>query len=531
MRLSLIIAFLCLVGVLNAQNGLVPLEYFTSVKTEIMMGDSVVNVHPEMKPYSYWTVQENSPLPDSIDAYSHLPFKHTDDSYVSISPRLDVGMYNQAGSRHKTGFNSIGGFGVGAGYKNRVYINLEGVLGYTNPPSYKGRIIDSLGIVPGFGYADRSGNKQNGYDFTQWTGSVAFKPSKHFELFAGRGRHFIGEGYRSMFLSDFSSNYNYLRADVNVWRIKYAVLYTQMDQANNYPTNTYPIGKKYSTMHYLSLNVTKWWSIGAFESIVWEAEDSLVNRSFDINYANPLIFFRPVEYSIGSSDNSLLGFSSTLRPAKGLTLYGQILLDEFLFREWSAPLWLRTSGDSTIRTGYWANKQSYQLGVKLLEPFGWKNASVLAEFNAVRPFTYGHSNQTQSFSNANQPLAHPLGSNFIEWVQITTWQPGRFCFGLFSTYSRKGYSNNISFMGEDVLISNRDRDDANREYGNFMLQGRKEDVANIRLNAGYVLIQQWNLRLDATVHYRLQRSSSQKDEMVFLGLGLSTALWNNYRNL
>jgi hypothetical protein len=63
------------------------------------------------------------------------------------------------------------------------------------------------------------------------------------------------------------------------------------------------------------------------------------------------------------------------------------------------------------------------------------------------------------------------------------------------------------------------------------LQGRREDVANIRLNAGYVLIQQWNLRLDATVHYQLQRSSSQKDEMVFLGLGLSTALWNNYRNL
>ena len=53
MRLTLIIAFLYLVGVLNAQNGLVPLEYFTSVKTEIMMSDSVMSVHPEMKPYSY----------------------------------------------------------------------------------------------------------------------------------------------------------------------------------------------------------------------------------------------------------------------------------------------------------------------------------------------------------------------------------------------------------------------------------------------------------------------------------------------
>ena len=531
MRLIFSIVFLCVLNALMAQDGLVPLEYFTSLKTEMAMKDSVLNVHPEMKPFSYWTVQENTSAPDSVASFVQMPFKHADDSYFRVSPRLNVGLFNQAGSRHNNGLTSVGGFGLGAGFKNKVYLNLDGVVGYTNPPTYLQTINDSLNIIPGYGYFERSGNRPSGYDFTQWTGALAFKPSKQFELFLGRGRHFIGEGYRSMFLSDYTSNYNYLKADVNVWRIKYIVLYTQMDQASNYPTKTYPIDKKYSTMHYLSLNVTKWWSIGAFEAVVWEAEDSVVNRRFDINYANPLIFFRPVEYSMGSSDNSLLGFSSTLRPFKGVTLYGQILLDEFLFGEWSAPFRVRLLGDSTLQTGYWANKQSYQLGVKILEPLGLKNASFVAEFNAVRPFTYGHSNATQSYTNANQPLAHPLGSNFIEWVQITTWQPGKFNFGLFTTYSRKGFTNSIAVMGDDVLISNTERDLGQREYGNFMLQGRRVDVANIRLNAGYELVSQWNLRLDATIYYRLERSAVKTNEMVFFGLGLSTALWNNYLNL
>lgn len=531
MRYAAIIAFSCVAQMMIAQDGLVPLEYFTSLKTEMQMRDSVLNVHPEMKPYSYWTVQQNAAAPDSIALYAEAPFRHINDSYFRVSPRLNVGAFNQAGTSHRAGITSVGGLGIGAGFKNKVYLNVEGVLGYVNPPTYVQAINDSLSSIPGFGFYNTPRNTRLGYDFSQWSGVLAVKPSQHFEVFLGRGKHFIGEGYRSMFLSDFTSNYNFLKADVNVWKIKYSVLYTQMNQADNYPINTYPMAKKYSTMHYLSLNVTKWWSVGAFEAVVWEAEDSVINRRFDVNYANPLIFFRPVEYGMGSSDNSLIGFSSTLRPAKGLTLYGQILLDELLLGEWSAPFRVKFTGDSTIQTGYWANKQSYQLGVKLLEPFGLKDASFVAEFNAVRPFTFGHSNTTQSYTHNNLPLAHPLGANFIEWVQITTWQPGKFCVGLFTTYSRKGYSNNIAFMGEDILITNTDRDLNQREYGNFMLQGQRHDVANIRLNAGYVLVSQWNLRLDATVHYRLERTAVSSNEMVFFGLGLTTAMWNDYRNL
>ena len=86
-------------------------------------------------------------------------------------------------------------------------------------------------------------------------------------------------------------------------------------------------------------------------------------------------------------------------------------------------------------------------------------------------------------------------------------------------------------MGEDPLISNREHDEINREHGNFLTQGRRVDVGNLRLVAGYTIIESWNLRAEAVVHYRVERTALKTRDMVYFGLGIRTALWNNYRNL
>lgn len=514
-----------------AQEGVLPLEHFILTRAEIGMKDKAEGVHTALKPFSFWTIQENLPEPDSIISYEQFAFKRENKNYLRLTPRIGLSTYAHGGSNQKLGMASFGGLGLGVGFKNVIYIHADLVVGYFNPPDYLTSITDSLNAYPGMGLAARSNAFSEGYDVVQNGLVMAIKPSKNFELFAGRGRHFIGEGYRSMFLSDFASNYNFARIDMNVWRIKYMVLYTQMDQTHNYPLSTYPTRKKYSTMHYLSMNLTKWWTLGAFEAVVWESEDSVVDRNFDIHYLNPAIFFRPVEYGMGSSDNSLIGFSSSVRPASGLTFYGQVLLDEFLFRDWVAPIQIKLTGDSTIRTGYFGNKQAYQLGIKYHEPLGVKWLSVLAEINAVRPFTYGHSNATQNYTHLNQSLAHPLGANFLEWLSVISWQPNRWKIGLFSSYARKGYSNNLGFLGDDPLVSHTERDMNNREYGNFWLQGRRVDVANIRLVMGYTLIEQWNLRAEAALQYRLERSVQGNSDMLFVGFGIKTALWNDERNL
>lgn len=121
---------------------------------------------------------------------------------------------------------------------------------------------------------------------------------------------------------------------------------TRRDQQDNNP-----FLRKYTSMHYLDLNIGKRASIGVFESVVWH-NDTMGQRGFDIGYMNPFIFFRPVEFSIGSPDNVLMGFNAKYKITNKTTAYAQLLLDEFLIKEVRAG------------KGWWGNKQGWQIGIK-----------------------------------------------------------------------------------------------------------------------------------------------------------------------
>jgi len=507
----------------SAQEGLMSMDYFDKAQAEVLLVDSLTNIHPQIKPLTYWTIKDNKSADDTSESYVSLAHIQTSKSYLRVTPILSLSGGVETGANNQQVYSGEGGVSLGAGINNKFYVGVQGVLGYLRPKSYQKSVMDSLNVFPGYSYAAKL--DKNGYGLNYLSAVVCWRPTKYFQIFGGRGKHFIGEGYRSLFLSDFAQNYQYVRPELNIWRLKYMVLYSQMSHAEN-PSSYFPKAFKYSTSHYLSLNVTKWLNIGLFESVVWESEDSVVNRHYDPQYLNPIIFYRPVEYGIGSSDNSLLGVSITLRPVKNWALYSQIAFDELVVSEWNAPIRARLSDDPTIQTGWWANKQGYQFGVKAIEPFGWKGGTALAELNVVRPFTYGHSNPKQSYTHLNQSLAHPLGANFIEWVQVATWTEGSWKVGLFNTYARKGYSNSLGFLGEDPLVSNAERDQNNREYGNFILQGTRVDVLNTRVTVGYDLIPNWNMRLEANLQYRFERTKTQSQDMIFFGLGLRTALWS-----
>ena len=80
------------------------------------------------------------------------------------------------------------------------------IAGYNEPVSYLSKITDSLHAVPGYSYA----NRQGGFGYHQSTINLTWHPSDRVELSAGRGKHFIGEGYRSLFLSDYCAKLQFL---------------------------------------------------------------------------------------------------------------------------------------------------------------------------------------------------------------------------------------------------------------------------------------------------------------------------------
>ena len=75
-------------------------------------------------------------------------------------------------------------------------------------------------------------------------------------------------------------------------------------------------------MHRLGVNITKSFELGVFETIISEEAN--------INYFNPIVFYRAIEQQEGSPDNSLLGIDFNYSHKGKFQFYGQFILDEFV---------------------------------------------------------------------------------------------------------------------------------------------------------------------------------------------------------
>ncbi|HEX5624505.1 MAG TPA: hypothetical protein VFX48_00695, partial [Saprospiraceae bacterium] len=294
---------------------------------------------------------------------------------------------------------------------DRFFFYSEVLESQISSPAYISQFEKSYKSLPGAGlyknYKSGIWNINKGYDFLLAEGALSWKMSKHLSLTLGHGRHFIGSGFRSLFLSDFAPPQFYLKLNTSFWRLHYQSLFTELSSESLADEGNRLLGKKYMVNHYLSVNITKNWNAGLFESVVFGR-----SNGFELQYLNPVILYRFVEHAIGSPDNVFLGFHSNLLLAKRFSLYGQCLFDEFIWKELFS------------NKGWWGNKYGIQAGMKYLEAFGLKDLDLQLEYNTIRPYTYTFRDSVANYSHSFQSLAHPLGANFREWVVRMDYHPG-----------------------------------------------------------------------------------------------------------
>jgi hypothetical protein len=301
-----------------------------------------------------------------------------------------------------------------------LFLNTRGI-------SFRGRIADKLGFagfltdnqerdplyvqawekerkaVPGQGFYQEF--KTTGYDYFDARGYFTFGATKYIDFTFGYDKNFIGNGYRSLFLSDFGSSALFFRINTRIWKFNYQNLFMELVSGNRLPAdNLFP--KKYAAMHHLDMALTRWLNIGLFEGVIFGRK----NR-FDFGYLNPVIFYRSVEQQSGSFDNSLVGVDLKANVAKRFQFYSQFLLDEFNLKE------------NRKGSGWWGNKWGLQVGAKYIDALSIKNLNLQVEVNHIRPFTYSHRDSVANYTHYNQPIAHPLGANFKEWIGIARYQP------------------------------------------------------------------------------------------------------------
>ena len=354
-------------------------------------------------------------------------------------------------------------------------------------------------VLPGQGVSRVSSwdRTSRDLDYAMANGHVSFKASNHFNFQFGHGKHFIGDGYRSMLLSDNTFNYPYLKITTDVWKVRYVNLFSSYQDLRDEFEMAGIHRKKFSTIHYLSYNVNKRLNIGLFEAIIWE-QDTL-GRGFDVNYLNPIIFYRPIEFSLGSrGGNALMGVTAKYKLTDKSHAYGQFIIDEFKIAEIRAG------------NGWWANKYAGQIGFKVYDVLGVDNLFFQTEFNASRPYMYSHHRPLQSYTHYGQPLAHPLGSSFYENITIARYRYKRYYTELKTLWAKKGAAipDSTTNFGFNPLQSYSD----NRiEYGNVIAQGNTTYLKMIDFKVGILLNPHTNMKIEFGVLNRKTTSTYEFD--------------------
>ncbi len=380
-------------------------------------------------------------------------------------------------------------------------------------PLYIQESIQKTDVIPGQGRTKNSNLRE--HDFSQSTGYLSVDLNQYFTAQLGYGKNFIGDGYRSLILSDNAFSYPFFKFTATFWNVKYQIIWSQM---NNVVVDSLgrdlPFPKKWGVFHYLDWNMGKRFTFGFFENITWADQNETGYRGFDFSYAMPFNLFRPVEYSNGSPDKVLIGMNSKLILWKNATFYGQVVLNEFRFSELS-------SGN-----GWWANKYGFQAGFKQYNFLGAKNLDFQIEYNQVQPYTYSSPNGITSYSHHNQPLAHPFGANFKELVSIANYRYKRWFFQGEIMVSKWGEdtTDTISF-GKDVLKPNELRAS---NYGNFNGQGVAASTIFIDGSISYLINPRNNFNIVAGCKIRNQSKLNQSFDTQFFYIGIRTSLKNLY---
>jgi hypothetical protein len=370
--------------------------------------------------------------------------------------------------------------------------------------------IDTNRVVPGAGYW-KFFKIDRGTDYFDARGSVSWLVGSFLNMQFGYDQHFIGQGYRSLFLSNLAPPSLFLKFNSRWKKFSYTNLYTELFART--PTVRFDslYDRKYMATHHLSYQATPWLTIGAFESVIF---DEL--NAFKLYYLQPVIFLNTLFSGKESGNQRQIGFDAKANIAGRLQYYGQFLLN--------------ASGSDTEGTGKesWTKRHGFQLGGKYVDALGIANLDVQLEYNQVRPFTYSSGDSAFAYTSYRQPLGHALGANLREWIGVIRYQPSpRFYIYARGAYWRQGLDSAGSNFGANPVPTNRlVGEGGSRLRNNYaLLAGNRAQTLNTSLTLSYELKE--NLFADLSGMYRIWDSKATARQVTTtFTLGLR---WNMFR--
>ncbi len=413
----------------------------------------LVNIKKEEKRNRSWVIRKMF--------FENLLIVDTGKLYLTIDPLLNLEMgkdsedsTGQTLSKNTRGIIVRGNVGKKFSFETSFYENQATLPGYLSD------YADATGVVPGQGRWKRF--KTNGYDFASSSANISYSPAKFINFQMGIGKHFIGDGYRSLLLSDVSFNYPFWKITTTFGK-KNQFQYTKLNASlssltrrDEGSTAEALFVRKSMSTHYFSWLASKWLNIGLFESTLWQTEDSSGTKPFQYQQLNPIIGVNALTTITDNANHSNVGVNTKIKLPFKLVLYNQFVYD--------CNQYEKTSG--------------YQVGMKY---FGINNLTLQTEYNVMNnPYNTTFEPELEKFTNYNEFLAHPSGDNFKEIVGIINYKFKR----LFTQIK----INQIKFNAQGI------------SFPIFAPVNRK--IMNIQAHVGFLVNPKNNMSIVLGIHQR-----------------------------
>ncbi len=529
MKRLLLVAALAIFGLSARAQQITPYSFYQYQKLGRQLYNIDSRLHTSIKPI----IGEDTLINNSLDSlmavgtersYNSLVLRKLFNEHLVSIQKEDFNVYidflpdfiiGKDVSHKITTWTNTRGYQVMGNIGKKFSFYTSGFENQARFNDYLTKYIDAKGVIPGM-VNDKFGASKTTKDWAYATAILNYRLDKHFSFTLGNDKNFIGDGYRSMLLSDVSAAYPYFKVNVNLGNVRYMAMWAQFQDPLS-PELSYENGfrKKWGVFHYLDWNVNNKISLGFFDSVIWQGADESGRRGFDVSYVNPFIFLRTIEGKNGSPDNALVGFTAKYKAFKNGTVYGQVAIDEF------------TAKEVFKGEGYWANKFGYQLGLRGFDAFKVPNLNYLVEFNTARPFTYSQRSSLLNYGQYAEALAHPMGANFREFLTIWNYQLGKWNLYGQANYANYGLNMGTLDYGKDINQSYNDRF---QDRGYKTGDGLKTDFYYVEGRIAYTINPKYNLRLEIGGVIREEKNSLGNDRTNQITFGLRSSFRNIYKD-
>lgn len=465
--------------------------------------DSILNANTEnwkRKTYDSWLMKKLK--------NEHLFEVHQDDFHLQGDAAFNFEGSTYTDEQGRRAYTNTRGYVFNGAIGKRIFFRTTFFENQSIFPNYMDSVVSSKGdfnekggsnflsrgSVPGYGRWKSFTRYKSSYDYdyTLATGSFGIVLNKFTYAQFGHEKHFVGHGHRSLFLSDASSPFPFLKLQVGLLknRITYTTTYAVLQSLDRitdigYANKENMFRRLGARFHYLSFYPAGWFSFGLFDGTTWNWRKNSLAGSAE--YYSPHGWL----YSGIGIRNHITGANGQVTLLKMLQGYGQYAIN------------LGSRG------------QAAQVGLRIIHPI--PNLMLQVEYNKIGQGFYYHSVDSSNSTIVSDEVLQ-AGTNALDYYQHNDLILGHPIGVALDEVLFK-----MNYRIRDVFVN------ASVTYIQLNSVTNPGTIQNMKAEFGYILNTKSNAQIVAGLIYRREsRVSTQGMTTNFPFIAFRTNIFNRY---